>query len=158
MKIIALTAAVVAFSLAGAPVEARDRGYSKHGHNYHSSRHHSYSRHHSRRHHYGYRHHSSKGGYLLGGLIIGGLINHAYHNSTSHHPSTVVHTRVVKSPQTVVHHTYEYEDEGKQHTQQASDEITLRVLKDEEGRCFAITHNEDGKEALKEIDRSICEG
>ncbi len=185
MKIILLTSAILIASLVGAPAEARrddDSGHKNHGDRHYStqykgSRHGSY-KHRNRNHygsryyksrHYGHRHsrydrykryhHSShNGGYLLGGMVLGGLINHAYHANTHHQPTTVVHTKVIHSPETIVKHRYEYEDSNSASSTQddGTQELSTRLLKDTEGRCFAISRNDDGKEQLIEVDSSIC--
>jgi len=156
---------------------------SNHGSYKHRNRNHHGSRHYKSR-HYGHRHAQYKryarynhhnnyyghnGGYLLGGMVLGGLINHAYHANTYHHPTAVVHTKefhtkVVHSPETIVNHRYEYEDSNATSTgnntsstqDDGTQELSTRLLKDTEGRCFAISRNEEGKEQLIEVDRSIC--
>jgi hypothetical protein len=161
MKIAILAATALSLAILGTTASAGDRGYSnkhKSYKNHYKQRHHYKHRNrHSRHHRYNYRRHSSNGGYILGGLVLGGLINHAYHNNTYHHPSTVVHTtKVIRPPETVVHHTYEYE---KTEDKQNGSEVlpSVQLLKDTQGRCFAITHNDEGEQVLSEIEQSICE-
>ena len=180
MKIILLTSAILMASLIGAPAEARrgdDSAHKNHGDRHYSTQykgsHHGSYKHRNRNHygsryyksrHYGHRHSryrgysSHNGGYLLGGMVLGGLINHAYHANTYHHPTTVVHTKVIHSPETIVKHRYEYEDSNSTNSTQAdgTQELSTRLLKDTEGRCFAISRNDDGKEQLIEVDRLIC--
>ncbi len=158
MKIAVLAATALSLAIIGAPAIAGDKGYK---HKHHSYKHHGKSRHHyrhrnhySRHHRYNHRRHSSHGGYILGGLVLGGLINQAYHSSNYHHPSRVVHTtRVIRQPETVVHHTYDHEDKHEDKGELPN----VQLLRDTEGRCFAITHNDKGEQVLNEIEQSICE-
>ena len=88
-------------------------------------------------------------------LVLGGLINHTYHSS-HHHPTTVVHTKVIHTPEPVVTHTYVYEDSSEVVNHEASAEPVSRFLKDSEGRCFSISRNDDGQEQLKEVEQANC--
>jgi len=93
--------------------------------------------------------------------VLGGILSHTFHNNSHHHGNSVVHTRVVEKPQTVIHHRYEYEDESAPVVHQEENlplvEIETRLLLDAEGRCFAITRNEEGKELLAQVDQAQCE-